>query len=166
MSTEYRYKQALQQIAQINDLSEVEESLTKLFFEMNDMLIEIKTIAQVALEDEEREEQSFDQTAEEFEPFPDEIEKCPKCGKPMIRRHGKNGDFYGCAGFPNCRHTRNIDSEEIQAVAVHKSDLVPHVPDSMQGEYKMFEDGLKSGDLNDQMETDEIFTGSHGPFGG
>lgn len=35
-------------------------------------------------------------------------EPCPKCGAPMLRRTGKNGDFYGCSAFPTCRHTAPI----------------------------------------------------------
>lgn len=32
--------------------------------------------------------------------------KCDDCGSPMVLRKGKNGEFYGCASFPNCRNTR------------------------------------------------------------
>jgi len=28
---------------------------------------------------------------------------CPRCGKSLVLRKGKNGDFYGCSGYPNCR---------------------------------------------------------------
>lgn len=31
--------------------------------------------------------------------------KCPKCGKPMIRRKGNNGFFWGCTGYPVCRNS-------------------------------------------------------------
>ena len=31
--------------------------------------------------------------------------KCPHCGKVMIRRKGKNGYFWGCSGFPECKTT-------------------------------------------------------------
>ena len=36
------------------------------------------------------------------------IEKniCPRCGKPLILREGKNGSFYGCSGFPYCKFTK------------------------------------------------------------
>ena len=37
--------------------------------------------------------------------------KCPKCGKEMVYRHGKNGRFLSCSGYPDCRVSRNIDSE-------------------------------------------------------
>ncbi len=30
---------------------------------------------------------------------------CPACGKPMRRRKGKKGWFWGCTGFPECRRT-------------------------------------------------------------
>ena len=31
--------------------------------------------------------------------------KCPACGKPMVRRKGKKGFFWGCTGFPTCNST-------------------------------------------------------------
>jgi DNA topoisomerase-1 len=34
--------------------------------------------------------------------------KCPKCGKSLVERNGKNGAFLGCSGFPKCRHTQNL----------------------------------------------------------
>jgi ssDNA-binding Zn-finger/Zn-ribbon topoisomerase 1 len=33
---------------------------------------------------------------------------CPACGKPMCHRHSKKGDFWGCAGYPDCRGTLDI----------------------------------------------------------
>ena len=33
---------------------------------------------------------------------------CPDCGKPMKIKTGKNGDFWGCNGYPECRHTESI----------------------------------------------------------
>lgn len=33
------------------------------------------------------------------EPQPD----CPKCGKPMQRRQGRFGEFFGCTGYPECK---------------------------------------------------------------
>jgi DNA topoisomerase-1 len=34
---------------------------------------------------------------------------CEKCGKPMVKRNGPYGEFYGCSGFPNCRGIRKIN---------------------------------------------------------
>jgi DNA topoisomerase III len=30
---------------------------------------------------------------------------CPACGKPMRRRKGRDGHFWGCTGYPECRQT-------------------------------------------------------------
>ncbi len=29
---------------------------------------------------------------------------CPQCGKPLVVRHGRYGNFIGCSGYPNCRY--------------------------------------------------------------
>jgi len=34
--------------------------------------------------------------------------RCPECGKPMTLRTGKFGSFWGCTGYPDCRHTERI----------------------------------------------------------
>ena len=31
--------------------------------------------------------------------------KCPKCGAKMVLRDGKNGPFWGCSKYPECRST-------------------------------------------------------------
>jgi DNA topoisomerase-3 len=33
------------------------------------------------------------------------IFKCPNCGSALIKRKGKNGNFWGCGNFPECRTT-------------------------------------------------------------
>ena len=35
-------------------------------------------------------------------------EYCPECGKQLVKRHGKFGDFLACTGFPACRYTKPI----------------------------------------------------------
>lgn len=37
-------------------------------------------------------------------PLPD----CPLCGARLVQRSGKFGDFVGCSGYPDCRHTEAI----------------------------------------------------------
>jgi restriction system protein len=34
--------------------------------------------------------------------------QCPQCGKPMRRRKSAKGEFWGCAGFPQCKGTRPV----------------------------------------------------------
>ena len=38
-------------------------------------------------------------------------EKCGKCGKPMVIKHGRFGKFLACTGFPDCRNTKAIKKE-------------------------------------------------------
>ncbi|MGE4546091.1 MAG: restriction endonuclease [Pedobacter sp.] len=42
------------------------------------------------------------------------VPQCPKCGKSLVRRvtnHGRHAgrEFWGCSGFPSCRHTASIN---------------------------------------------------------
>jgi hypothetical protein len=37
---------------------------------------------------------------------------CEKCGSEMRRRDGKNGQFWGCSGYPKCKFTMDIDEAE------------------------------------------------------
>lgn len=37
-----------------------------------------------------------------------EIPKCPKCQKDMVKRPGKYGDFWGCSNYPRCKGIRKI----------------------------------------------------------
>lgn len=30
---------------------------------------------------------------------------CPECGKPLVKRNGRNGPFWGCSGYPECSTT-------------------------------------------------------------
>lgn len=36
-------------------------------------------------------------------------EKCPECGKDLVKRSGKFGEFIACSGYPKCRYSRNIE---------------------------------------------------------
>ena len=31
------------------------------------------------------------------------IFKCPRCGSALVKRNGKNGEFWGCRNYPRCR---------------------------------------------------------------
>jgi DNA topoisomerase I len=34
---------------------------------------------------------------------------CAKCGRPMVIKRGKYGEFLACSGFPECSHTESIN---------------------------------------------------------
>lgn len=42
---------------------------------------------------------------------------CPECKKPMRRIQGKMGPFWGCTGFPQCKHSLNdVDGKPSQDI--------------------------------------------------
>jgi DNA topoisomerase-1 len=48
-------------------------------------------------------------TAERMNVAPEEIgEPCPDCGKPLVIKRGRFGEFIACTGYPDCRYTRRI----------------------------------------------------------
>lgn len=48
-------------------------------------------------------------TAERMHVAPTEIgEDCPKCGRPLVIKRGRFGEFIACPGYPECRYTRRI----------------------------------------------------------
>jgi len=36
-------------------------------------------------------------------------EACPECGKDLVIKVGKFGEFLACSGYPECKHTRHIE---------------------------------------------------------
>jgi DNA topoisomerase-1 len=51
---------------------------------------------------------------------------CPTCGKPMILRWGRKGQFLGCSGYPECKTTMNLGADGTPVVTSkpteHKCD--------------------------------------------
>ena len=39
-------------------------------------------------------------------------EKCPECGKPMVKKLGKYGAFLSCTNFPECKGMKSIETNE------------------------------------------------------
>jgi len=35
---------------------------------------------------------------------------CEKCGKPMVIKRGRYGDFIACSGFPDCKNTQSLSA--------------------------------------------------------
>lgn len=40
---------------------------------------------------------------------PEIVGVCPDCGKELVKRSGRYGDFVGCKGFPKCRFTCSLE---------------------------------------------------------
>ena len=43
---------------------------------------------------------------------PKVVGKCPECGKDLLKRSGRYGEFIGCRGFPKCRFTCSVEELE------------------------------------------------------
>lgn len=39
-------------------------------------------------------------------------EDCPDCGKPLVVRRGRYGEFVACSGYPDCRHIKKDETAE------------------------------------------------------
>lgn len=50
---------------------------------------------------------------------------CEKCGKPMVIKWGRMGEFLACSGYPECRNTMNFRRDENGAIAPEKEEDVP-----------------------------------------
>lgn len=37
---------------------------------------------------------------------------CDKCGKEMVIKSGKSGEFYACPGYPDCKNTKSIEKAD------------------------------------------------------
>ena len=38
-------------------------------------------------------------------------ENCPACGKPLVIKHGRFGEFIACTGYPECKTTMTIQKK-------------------------------------------------------
>ncbi|HEY4231509.1 MAG TPA: type I DNA topoisomerase [Thermoanaerobaculia bacterium] len=55
---------------------------------------------------------------------PDMDENCPKCGKKLKLRMGKNGLFVACSGYPDCTFTQDIPDPEEDAVDISEIEKI------------------------------------------
>lgn len=43
-------------------------------------------------------------------------EKCPLCGRELVIKFGKNGEFIACSGYPDCNFTKSTEKEEDKGI--------------------------------------------------
>ncbi len=48
---------------------------------------------------------------------------CEKCGKPMVIKWGRMGEFVACSGYPECRNTMNFRREEGKIVPEKEEEI-------------------------------------------
>ncbi|WP_104696826.1 MULTISPECIES: type I DNA topoisomerase [unclassified Helicobacter] len=39
-------------------------------------------------------------------------ESCPSCGKDLVKRNGRFGEFVACSGYPKCKYTKKEEKED------------------------------------------------------
>lgn len=49
---------------------------------------------------------------------------CPTCGKPMLLRKGKYGDFLSCSGYPKCKTTQQVEKTTSEVKGKKKAQVV------------------------------------------
>ena len=56
----------------------------------------------------------------------DDEEYCENCGRPMVLKKGRFGQFFACSGYPDCKTTKQIggDAEESRRAARRKVPAV------------------------------------------
>ncbi|MBV9500237.1 MAG: type I DNA topoisomerase, partial [Acidobacteriaceae bacterium] len=50
----------------------------------------------------------------------DEGEYCENCGRPMVLKKGRFGQFYACSGYPDCKTTKQIGGEQRKDVPLEE----------------------------------------------
>lgn len=45
-------------------------------------------------------------------------EECPNCGKSLVLRRGRYGEFIGCSGYPDCKYIKKEKSEEENLISL------------------------------------------------
>jgi len=40
------------------------------------------------------------------------VKDCDKCGKPMVKKEGRYGEFLACTGYPDCKHTESVYGDQ------------------------------------------------------
>ena len=60
-------------------------------------------------------------------PKAEEIQ-CEKCGKPMVLKRGRFGEFMACSGYPDCRNTKKIVRTAKESTIKHDIPLDEKCP--------------------------------------
>lgn len=75
-----------------------------------------------------------------------DMKTCPMCGAVLSLRDGKYGQFYGCAGYPNCKYTEKV------------KDAVDEIVEELAVEDNSFDDllDLELPDTDGLLDTAEL----------
>ncbi|MDQ2842725.1 MAG: type I DNA topoisomerase [Acidobacteriota bacterium] len=73
---------------------------------------ECSNTREVAMESADREKADFNEQ--------DEAEYCENCGRPMVLKKGRFGQFFACSGYPDCKTTKQIGGEQRKDVPLEE----------------------------------------------
>ncbi|HEY1214853.1 MAG TPA: type I DNA topoisomerase [Bryobacteraceae bacterium] len=51
----------------------------------------------------------------------DEQEYCENCGRPMVLKKGRFGQFYACSGYPDCKTTKQLGGEQRKDIPLEET---------------------------------------------
>jgi DNA topoisomerase-1 len=87
-------------------------------------------------------------------------EQCPKCGRDLVVKWGRNGRFIACTGYPECRYTQPLEPvDEVEEIC----DQCGAKMVVKQGRYGRF---LACTNYPDCRNTKSISTGIQCPIAG
>ena len=73
---------------------------------------ECSNTREVAVENPDGEKSDFNEQ--------DETEYCENCGRPMVLKKGRFGQFFACSGYPDCKTTKQIGGEQRKDVPLEE----------------------------------------------
>lgn len=56
-------------------------------------------------------------------------ERCPECGRELVLKFGRYGEFFACSGYPECRHTRDVRDQAEDAGSREGEQETPTCPE-------------------------------------
>ncbi|HZU12062.1 MAG TPA: type I DNA topoisomerase [Chloroflexota bacterium] len=84
-----------------SELDQVEEGEMRWTALLSDFYADFRSMLQQAEKEMERVERPVVEIGEE----------CPECGKQLVIKHGRFGEFISCSGYPECKYSRPIQNK-------------------------------------------------------
>lgn len=86
------------------ELDLIESGKKKFLQVVNEFYTPFNQVVTAAEENKDSIKETLQETTEEI---------CPKCGKQLIIRWGRNGRFMACSGYPECKHSKPLDVQTV-----------------------------------------------------
>ncbi len=67
-----------------------------------------------------------------------EEEYCENCGRPMVLKKGRFGQFYACSGYPECKTTKQLGSAQQKKADVPLEEKCPQCGSNLVQKYGRF----------------------------